>query len=319
MGRRRTRDHHLPPGVIQRRGRYYYGRNQIALGDDFAAMLKQYAALRGVAETDTLSEIAADYLCSPAYMKLSAKTKRDYGFQLKPIVRAFGHMKLAEIKPMHVRRYLDERSAKVLGTREKGVLSVVFTWARETGRYDGTNPCVGIKGAGSRSTRYVTDAELTAVLDHCDTVTADFLMLCYLTGQDAGRVLQWTARDVRNGSLWNTRSKTGEKVRIDVSGPLATILDRLTAGAIGARRLILDESGQPMTLNGIRQRFWKARQAAGQAWAIRDLRAKAASDSESLEDANALLAHAQMQTTSIYRRRAAGRSAKPVMRKIKGG
>ena len=45
----------------------------------------------------------------------------------------------------------------------------------------------------------------------------------------------------------------------------------------------------------------KARAAAEQDWQIRDLRAKAASDLDTTEDAQALLAHSDITTTGITR------------------
>lgn len=45
MGRRRIRDRELPPMMFKRRGRFYYGREGIALGDDLRAAMTRYSQL----------------------------------------------------------------------------------------------------------------------------------------------------------------------------------------------------------------------------------------------------------------------------------
>lgn len=47
MGRRRIHNLDLPPGMHERAGRFYYGRNDVALGPDFKTALRKYADLHG--------------------------------------------------------------------------------------------------------------------------------------------------------------------------------------------------------------------------------------------------------------------------------
>lgn len=317
MGRRRERNFDLPPLVTRKRGRYYYGRNQIALGDDWSEMLRKYAELHAGAQVGpaTFTEAATQYV-KHELPKKAVSTRTGYARQLEILVRVFGHMELSAIEPQHVAKYLSERGTTVSATREKALLSAVFNFARARGLTSAPNPCAGIRGKKSKRRRYVTDAELRTVLDQADPALSDFLELCYHTGQDAGRVTKMTRADVRDGTLWAQRSKTGEKVRIDVAGPLQRVLARLTQGDVGSVYLVHDKRGQPFTLQCLRRRFEVIRRKVGADWQIRDLRAKAASDSESTEDANRLLAHAAMSTTDVYIRAHAGRVAKPVMREI---
>lgn len=320
MGRRRTKDFHLPPGVIYRRGRFYYGRNQIALGATERDMLRRWSEIRGqeLEGGDTFAEAAGLYLRSEEFRDKAASTQREYERQMPTLVKVYGGMRLQDITPAHVKRFLKVYPSKIAGTRIKALLSLVFNFARGEGLTNAPNPCAGIKGKKSQRRVYVRDEELSAVLPHCDQQLRDFLALCYYTGQDAGRVVKWTVMDVRNGELWNERDKTGERVQIASVGTLAEVLDRLSANAIGNAPLLRDGKGRAPTLGALRKRFWTARDKARQTWQIRDLRAKAASDVDSLEDANALLAHADLATTTIYRRKTAGRKAKPVMRRIAG-
>ena len=317
MGRRRTKHFDLPPLVTLKRGRYYYGRNQVALGDDYAGMLRAYAEVHAgaVAGPSTFTEAVRQYLKHELHKK-AVTTQKGYERQLGILVRVFGHMELDAIEPQHVAKYLAERGNTVSATREKALLSAVFNFSRGRGLTAAPNPCQGIRGKKAKRTRYVTDAELRSVLDLADPTLRDFLELCYYTGQDAGRVCKMTRADVREGALWAQRTKTGEKVRIEVVGPLQRVLARLTQHQVGSVYLIRDRRGQPMTLQALRRRFENIRAGLGADWQIRDLRAKAATDLGDNVKANKLLAHSAMTTTDGYVGRHAGRHAEPVMREI---
>jgi integrase len=69
----------------------------------------------------------------------------------------------------------------------------------------------------------------------------------------------------------------------------------------------------PYRLQAIRRHFSKL----GLNWQIRDLRAKAASDSLTSRDAQRLLGHAAASTTDGYIRRRAGEKVTPITRKVK--
>ena len=314
MGRKRTVNHDLPPGMYRKRGRYYYGRQESALGADLQAALKRWAELRG--RPATFGDAIVEYRLRELATK-APKTQREYDRQLSLLAKVFGRVSLAAMKPVDIRTYLDRRRAKVSATREKALLSAVFNFARGIGLTDAVNPCVGIKGVGSHREVYVEDAELEAVLAHADRPLRGFLELAYYTGQDAAVLLRMTRADVRDGLLWARRTKTENATRIEIVGPLATILTRLASNPVPSVYLIADERGQPMTLQAMRRRFWKARAAAGATFQIRDLRAKAGSDLPSLEQAQKLLAHSSEATTAGYRRRRIGERATPVLKEIK--
>ena len=314
VGRRRQSNHHLPPLMTERRGRYYYGRNHLALGPDFAVALRRYAELHGASfDVATFSTVAAEYLAKGT-ANLASKTKAEYERQLSVLIRVFGACTLGGIRPVHVRRYLSERGNSVSATREKALLSAVYSFARNAGIYDGDNPCAGIRGVKAARNRYVSDAELSAVLSVADETTRDFLELAYLTGQRPSDVLGTRRSHIHDGSLWVTQAKTGAKVRIVIVGPLADVLAR--SYAVASVYLVRDERGQRLTLSAIRRRFWKARTKAGVDWQIRDLRAKAASDMVSVQKAQALLGHNAASTTDGYIRKRVGQVVEPVLREI---
>lgn len=313
MGRRRQHDFDLPPHMHRRRGRYYYGRNQLALGADFATALRRYAELHtGASAPGTFTETATEYERQELPRK-ARKTQAEYQRQLATLVRVFGAMRLEAIQPRDVADYMALRPA-IAATREKALLSAVFNFGRARGFTSAPNPCAGIRGTKSRRDRYVTHAELADACARADPTLAAFLELCYLTGQRPGDVVRMRRADVQDGALCVAQAKTGAKVRIAVVGPLQDVLARLTSGPVASVFLVCDRRGQPLTLAAMRKRF----DALGCDWQIRDLRAKAASDSETSRAAQVLLGHAAASTTDSYIRQRAGERATPIMRGIAG-
>lgn len=324
MGRRRTKHHDLPPGVHRKGGRLYYGRNDTPLGPEGPAALRKWAELAGERYDEaapTFADAAREYRLRELANKAVA-TQKEYDRQLKMLVTVFGRMQLDKITPGDVYDFLELRP-KIAGTRDKAVLSLVFNFARTKARMTSApNPCAGVRGTKSHRTVYVDDEALGLMLAAADELQdrplRDFLELAYRTGADASVVLRMTRQDVQNGAIRAARSKTGRVAEVENMGPLEPLLRRLLALSfpVQALNLILDENGQRMTLQTMRQRFWKARAIAGSTWQIRDLRAKASSDSDSLEDARKLLAHSDEATTAGYRRSRIGERARPVMREI---
>lgn len=328
MGRRRTHDHDLPPHMHRKvRGgsvRYYYGRQSIALGSDFPAALRKYAELHALTPTPgTFAEAVTLYRREELHKK-APRTRAGYDAQLSLLLATFGHMPLDSIQPADVsdllvalgekRTHADGRvrGGPIIATRTKALLSAVINLARARRLMHGPNPCAGIRGTKSHRDRMVSDAELAHALRMADPELAGFLELVYRSGQRPGDVVQMRRTDVQDGALCVRQDKTGARVRVEIVGPLKTLIARLTSGAVASVFLIHNARGQPFTLAALRKRFDRL----GLDWQIRDLRAKAASDSDNARDAQSLLGHKAASTTDGYIRQRAGTKAKPIMRKI---
>lgn len=333
MGRRRQHDLDLPPLMTRRDGRYYYGRNHVALGPDFAAALRRYAELHtGDRTPGTFAEAIAEYEKRELPQK-APKTQAEYRRQIAVLRGVFGKVRLDQLRPAHVAGYLAERAVKVetkggkvvggpiVATREKALLSAIFTFARVHGLTDAPNPCSGIRGTKSHRERAVTDEELGGAIVRAatlgDATLAGYLELLYRTGQRPSDVARMRRQDIRDGVLSCRQAKTGALVRIEVVGPLAELVERLNAGTVASVFLVHDDRGQRLTLGALRKRFDRL----GCDWTFMDLRAKAATDTaEALSNraAQKLLGHAAATTTDGYIRQRAGERATPVMRKITG-
>ena len=113
--------------------------------------------------------------------------------------------------------------------------------------------------------------------------------LAFLTGQRPTDILKLKRTDLRK--LWVTQGKIGTKLRISVTGSLATVISRVLSRKhkVTSLNLVLNEKGEPLSYNALRYRFESARKAAEINFQFRDIRAKTASDLEDAKRARKLL------------------------------
>lgn len=314
MGRRKTLHPDLPPRMTARgragKLRYYYGQSKKALGGDFVEACRLWAIHeRGQLPNSVRYVDVADRWEKEAIHKgrkriRSPKTQREFRASLKQLRLAFKAAVLDQITPRHVRQYLDRRTAKIAANREVAVLSLVWNWARGQGLTDKANPCTGItRNPESARTRYVTTPEYEVVWGEACPELQDAMDLALLTSQNPSDLLRLNRMDIRDGTLWMRRGKTGKKLGLRVEGRLKDVLERILERprAVSSVYLVADASGQPLTIYGLNRRF---RLAKGKAdWQFRDLRAKAVSDEPDLRVASQRAMHADEKiTASVYRR-----------------
>lgn len=330
MGRKPTKNLNLPPRMrVKRtlRGKTYYyydrggrPRRWKALGGDFIQALRQYADLesnsQAVAQFITFRQVAERYLIEVLPHK-APQTQRTNLLQLEKLYLFFDAppAPLDEIKPIHIRKYLDwRREAPVAANREIALFSHIFNKAREWGATDQPNPCAGVrKHREAGRDVYIDDQLYRAVWEKADLPLREAMDLAYLTGQRPADVLKMDERDVRDGVIAVRQNKTGARLRIQIVGELAALLNRLAARKRThnprSTRLIVDEHGRPLGQAALRFRFDRARDAAGmdkKDFQFRDLRAKAGTDKESATDlraAQSLLGHGSVAMTEHYVRK----------------
>ncbi len=297
------------------------------LGGDFVEALRRYADLeqgnRTSAALITFRHVAERYLTEVLPTK-APETQRTNLLQLEKLYLFFDSppAPLDEIKPIHVRKYLDWRKeSPVAANREIALFSHIFNKAREWGATDHPNPCAGVrKHREVGRDVYVDDSLYHAVWKQADVPLREAMDLAYLTGQRPADVLKMDERDVRDGAVSIRQNKTGTRLRIEIAGELAILLIRLgtrkTTHNPRSTRLIVDEQGKPLGHAALRFRFDRAREAAGIAkheFQFRDLRAKAGTDKEDssgLRSAQSLLGHGSVAMTEHYVRKR-GRRVSP--------
>jgi len=324
MGRKRSKNHHLPPHMAQKGQAYYYVTNStprkwIPLGNDLHQARLKWAELeREPIDTQdkTFAVIAERYRREVLNQK-AQRTQRDYREALERLVSVFGHIPIDAITPQDVREYMNRRGekAKVRANREKAMLSTLYNHAREWGYTTAANPCAGVKGFKEAGRdRYVEDAEFLAVWNAASAPIQDAMDIAYQTGQRPADVLKMRRADIRDGFLWVTQNKTGQKLRVEIVGTLKNAIERILSRphpALGLS-LIQNEKGQPLSISELRGGFDRARAKAGVSFQFRDLRAKAATDTEDLHHAQKLLGHTTRAMTEQYTRKRIGDTVKPV-------
>lgn len=252
-----------------------------------------------------------------AYPTKSVRTRKDNDKEPANLLRVFGHMPIDAIAPMHIREYLDIRgqSAPVRANREKALFSHIFNKAREWGYTAATNPCQGVKGFRETGCdRYVTDDEFEKVREHAHHIVVDAMDLALLTGQRPTDMLKLTRKDIRDGALWIVQNKTGARLAIEITGQLARVIKRIMERprVVISPFLLQDDNGQPLSQHALRSRFDKACEKAGVNFQLRDIRAKAATDTGDLAHSQKLLAHKNREMTEHYVKSRIGERVKPL-------
>ncbi|RQT75008.1 integrase [Burkholderia cepacia] len=245
------------------------------------------------------------------------------------------------MEPTHVKQYKHWRHKKavewyqakkrpappsaghVRANRDMALLSHAFNYARETGMTKIANPCQGVKKYKEDGRDvYVEDDLYKLVYDKADEPTRDAMDLAYLTGQRPQDTLLHDERDIRENFLHIDQGKTKKKLRMEVTGELKAVIDRIRTRKrqyrVVCTALIVNEKGERMTLDTLQRRFREARREAGIAdgdFQFRDLRAKAGTDKTDstgdIRQAQKQLGHTSVTMTEHYVRNRRGDKVKP--------
>lgn len=323
MGRPKSAvNRELPPRMIARRypsgavAYYYNGRKKrISLGRDLNRARLEWAKLENACMLPgTFSSVAEEWKAIEL-AKRGVYTQAQYEAYLIELLDAFGHIPLDAIGTVHCQNYLERRSAKVRANREISLLSTIFNWARRTGRTMVPNPVPGIeRNPEAPRGVYITDEEFNRARssEEAPFWYQDALDLLLHAGQRPGDTLAMTWTHVLDGCLWVTQAKTGAKVRIEIEGELAAVLERIRARPRKVRSvyLVADEHGQRITVDRLQKMHVKAR--GDMRWQIRDVRKKTGTDVEDLRSAQRLLGHVSEATTARVYRTVKGEKVKPL-------
>jgi integrase len=303
MGSRRKTDRHLPQRVYCRRGTYFFvdtSGKWHSLGRDLSQALRHYASFVGDSTTPTMTDVFLRYAADVLPTKAAA-TSRVQAQQLERLTRVFGKMPVGSITHKDVQRYADLRVDRAVSVhRELALLSHVFTYMRRWQLTD-ENPCRGIvKPKTKPRERYVTDAEYAEVYALAPPAIRIAMDLALLTGQRQADLLSLTDASLDLYGVRFTQGKTGKKILVRWSPALLDVVRR----APGPGPLIATRQGTAFASSGF-QTAWQRLQRGltGPRWTFHDLRAKSASDTHVLADAQARLGHGSPALTQrVYRR-----------------
>lgn len=249
---------------------------------------------------------------------------------LKALKPVFGRMPLNGIKPRHVYQYIDKRGAKVAARREVEVLSHALTKAVEWGYID-RHPFKGELRLASvpPRTRYVEDWEIVECFSLASKRKAGSVLAVHayirvklLTGLRRGDLLRLRLDDLQDDGIHvmpaKTASTTRKRLIIEWTDALREAVEEAKAVrpthvsewlfcTQRGESFLNEKTGRAGSWDSMWQGFMRrvlAETKVETRFTEHDLRAKCASDAETLEHAQTLLAHADSRLTArVYRRK----------------
>ena len=309
------------------------GKKEFTLGKALPEAYRTWADRIGALEDVTaVSELMDRYLLEVVPTK-SFKSQESNQLAIRRLRPVFGMMRPAEIQPVHAYKYADlvaKAHGKTSAKHDIQCLSHLLTKAVEWGVIN-RNPILGqvrIKGNAPRS-RLVEDWEIDEALAIQSSYRGVLIANVYIrfklmTGLRRGDILRLKLSNLKDDGIHilmnKTKLSTGKRLIIewDKEGDMRELVDeilRIPPRRIGDAPLFvtrqgksyIDNQGRCNAFDSLWQRFMdKVMESTKvtERFQERDLRAKVASDSDSLIEASERLGHADTAITQrVYRRK----------------
>jgi integrase len=321
----------VPPGLES----LWDGKKRYRLGGTLPEAYRTWSArLDWHQAARTIADLLDRYLLEVVPTK-APTTQTGNALAIRQLRAVFGAMPLAGVKPRHVYQYVDKRSQKREGKggrtvahREIEVLSHAYTKAVEWGLID-RHPFKGevrLQGERPRD-RYVEDWEVIECLAldsrrKKGSVLAiqAYIRLKLMTGMARGDLLRLQVPDLRDDGIHVQRHKTASttgkrtvyawtpelRAAVDEAKAARPVLSPFLFCNRAGRGYIDETTGEAHGWDSMWQRFMDRvlrETQVRERFTEHDLRAKCASDADSLERARALLQHADSRTTERHYRR----------------
>lgn len=296
---------------MQRKGRRYYhvasvdGRRVwTPLGRDYGQAIRAWAELEGDSGTSirSVADAIGCYL-EDARDRLKPATLAGYACSTKKLIEVFGRMPLDAVRRADVYEYV-RRRGNVAGNRERALLSATYTWALNSGAFEGVNPCLGLhyRNPEKPRRRYVKDAELAHLIESAPLRWAVLIRFAYLTALREGDLIRLKLTDATEDGILVQTGKTGRPILIGWSDELRALWKQARGARVGPQALFPARGGRAYTSSGFRASWRRVRAHSGiPDLRFHDLRRKAASDL-STEHARALLGHTDAKVTERHYR-----------------
>mgnify|MGYP004707432131 CR=1 FL=1 len=322
--RKNDADLWMPPRVYRGRSAYEFhpkngGNIRLCAADATQSMV--WAAyeqlINEVPDENLFSTLAGKFFKSADFFELAKETQKDYLKYSKNILAVFGAMPSDQVKPEHIRKYMDKRGLKsrVQANREKAFMSRVYRWGYERGMVKG-NPTRGVKKFKEESrTRYVTDAEYNALYSVSPAIVRIAMELAYLCCARQADVLSMKKGQLLPEGILIKQSKTSVAQIKAWSPRLQEIINE--AGNLPLKPgmssiyIIHQSGGSAYTRDGFNSRWSKAKEEAKLKFpdqsfdfTFHDLKAKGVSDLEGdLYEKRAITGHKNVEQTAAYERK----------------
>lgn len=279
----------------------------------------------------TFAELFDRYALEVIPIYESYKTQETKTLAIRRLRRPFGRMNPAAIEPIDVYKYADKITRQhglTSANRDVETLSHVLSVAVKWGIIKKNQLLGQVKLDQPRARdRLVTDEEIDTALNipfksRGVVIAKLHIRLKLMTGLRRKDILQLKLSDIREDGIHVQPSKTkkssGKRLIIewDKGGELRAVVDeilRIPPRRIGDSPLFvtrdgksyINAKGKARAFDNLWQRFMKKVESTGiERFQERDLRAKVASDSDSLLEASERLGHADTAITQrVYRRK----------------
>lgn len=305
MGRNKRKHKHLPPRMRFEHGAYYYadargGRKPwVLIGRTRTEALLKYAHLEAaVTDRRDFAALVRKYTLE-GLPKLAESTRKVYATLLKKPLKVFGAVMPDAITQQDAYRYMDERG-KAIGRSEIGAVSAVLTFGVMKG-WVRSNPLHGMKfGKVSRRKRYLSDAELHAILAKCSPELSQavrFLHYTALRTIDARRV-RWS--DWKADGLHVRISKTSSALILTRTPGLEGLMSMMRNRHIASVYVLAERNGSAWSYKRMYAEWQKV---APEDANLHDLRRKRLTDltrERGVDFAQSLAAHSDPRMTQSY-------------------
>ncbi|WP_413722407.1 tyrosine-type recombinase/integrase [Sodalis sp. RH23] len=157
--------------------------------------------------------LSEEFFHSADFGELAIETQKDYRKYATRLLKVFGEMEPNNIKPEHIRKYMDKRGVKspTQANREKAFLLRVYRWAYERGKVK-MNPCKGGRQFKEVSRdRYISDAGYQALYSIAPDVVRAAMELAYLCCARQADILSLKRSQLLAEGIFITQGKTGKK------------------------------------------------------------------------------------------------------------
>ena len=314
----------------------YGGRKSIPLGGTFTEMYMNYALLlqdfgpSKYGTFNTMSELIDRYVLEVTPKKAEAAQQRE----IKRAVflkKVFGKMHPALITTLHIYEFIDWRSASapVGVNRELSLLSSIFKKGRRWGALK-ESPMVDIEyNPESPRERYITHDEYAAFREFVaekNSVVAWYMDFKYLTGlrtsdilalkqsqlTEEGIALRISKTQVNRVIAWTPTLRLVTAKLIEVCGrERRDVSGKIIRPKKHSEYVVFTREGNPYSADGWRSIFHRLMTNALSSGVLterfrdHDIRAKAGSDHNCVEEARKFLAHLNIKVTERHYRRKA--------------
>ncbi|MDR5611740.1 MAG: integrase [Arsenophonus sp.] len=218
--RKNKEDNKLPSRVSKSKSSYYLKTKEnktIILGPLSMPMSELWSVyehkIHNIKKLLSFRALWNMYLNSPHFSELSVRSQKDKHQGGKNILKVFGNININNIKPEHIRKYMDIRGtqSKTQANHELSYMSVTFSWGYERG-YCKNNPCLGIKKFSLKNRdKYITDEEYNVTYDSASQIVKIAMEISYLCASRIGDILELKHNQILEEGIYIRQGKTGVK------------------------------------------------------------------------------------------------------------